>query len=181
VALGVVTRDTTVYAILPGRGIAQAASVIGLDDPGVVQRDGWHSYRYFRTAAHQTCLAHLLRRCRTLLLDGPGRPRRRQRRMRLFHQHLITEFEAIFSFLSDPTLDATNWRAEHALRPAVITRKTCGGGNRTARGAASQHVLTSVLRTADRRGLDATAVLVTLLTAPTPAVPPSLQAIPALH
>jgi transposase len=223
-----VTRDTTVYAILPGRGIAQAASVIGLDYAGVVQRDGWHSYRYFRTAAHQTCLAHLLRRCRALLLDEPGhplvtavkdilqaalatrdsyhagtisahglavarghyverlgrllaRPRSRQRRIRLFHQHLITEFEAIFSFLFDPTLDATNWRAEHALRPAVVTRKTCGGGNRTDRGAHSQQVLTSVLRTADQRGLDVTAVLVALLTAPTPSVPPPLRTPAAVH
>jgi len=223
-----VTRDTTVYAILPGRGIAQAASVIGLDYAGVVQRDGWHSYRYFRTAAHQTCLAHLLRRCRALLLDEPGqpfvtavkdvlqaalatrdgyhagtisahglavarghyverlgrllaRPRSRQRRIRLLHHHLLTEFEAIFSFLFDPTLDATNWRAEHALRPAVVTRKTCGGGNRTDRGAASQQVLTSVLRTAAQRELDPTAVLVALLTAPTPIVPPALQTPPAIH
>ena len=55
--------------------------------------------------------------------------------VRRFQQHLIVEFDAIFSFLFDPTLDATNWRAEHALRPAVVTRKMCGGGNRTARGA----------------------------------------------
>ena len=68
------TPDTTVYAILPGRGVAQAASVIGLDYAGVLQHDGWHSYRYFRVAAHQTCLAHLLRRCRGLLLDYPGHP-----------------------------------------------------------------------------------------------------------
>ncbi len=76
-------------------------------------------------------------------------------RIALLHQHLVTEFAAIFSFLFDPTLDATNWRAEHALRPAVITRKMCGGGNRTARGAKSQQVLASVLRTADQRRLDA--------------------------
>lgn len=222
-----VTRDTTVYAILPGRGLAQAASIIGRDYAGVLQRDGWHSYRYFTAATHQTCLAHLLRRCRALLLDDPGQPfvtavkqilqaalgtrdafqagvmsahglavarghylerlrrlvaRRRSphRPIRLLHQHLVIEFDAIFSFLSDPTLDATNWRAEHALRPAVITRKTCGGGNRTVRGAHSQHVLASVLRTAHQRGLDATDVLVTLLTASTPTVPPPLRNAPTL-
>ena len=223
-----VTPDTTVYAILPGRGIAQAASVIGLDYPGVLQRDGWHSYRYFTAAAHQTCLAHLLRRCRALLIDYPqhpfvtavkqalqaalatrdayhagavsahglavargqyverlgrllARPRSPRRPIRLFHQHLVIEFEAIFSFLFDPTLDATNWRAEHALRPAVITRKTCGGGNRTARGAHSQQVLASVLRTADQRRIDATDVLVALLTAPAPTVPPALRTATAVH
>jgi transposase len=218
-----VTADTTVYAIQPGRGLAQAAHVIGVDYPGVLQRDGWQSYRQFTRAAHQTCLAHLLRRCRVLLLDYPGQPfvtavkatlqaalvtrdryqratvsahglavarghyverlgqllqRRPSRRLpvRRLQQHLIVEFDAIFSFLFDPTLDATNWRAEHALRPAVVTRKMCGGGNRTRRGADSQQVLASVLRTADQRGLDATAVLVDLLTAPTPAVPPGLEA-----
>ena len=101
--------------------------------------------------------------------------------IRRFHHHLRVEFDAIFRFLVDPTLDATNWRAEHALRPAVITRKTCGGGNRTARGAVSQHVLTSVLRTADQRRLNATDVLVALLTATTPLVPPPLRTPPAIH
>ena len=223
-----VTPQTTVYAIQPGRGIAQAAHVIGLDYPGVLQHDGWHSYRYFTHAAHQTCLAHLLRRCRTLLLDYPGqpcvaavkgilqaalttrdryqagtvsahglavarghylerlgalleRPPSRHLRVRRFQGHLVVEYDAIFSFLFDPTLDATNWRAEHALRPAVVTRKMCGGGNRSARGADSQQVLASVLRTADQRGLDATAVLVTLLTARTPSVSPTLRTIPAVH
>lgn len=213
-----VTADTTVYAIQPGRGLAQAAQVIGLDYPGVLQRDGWQSYRCFTEALHQTCLAHLLRRCRVLLLDYPHQPfvtavkavlhgalathdayvrgaisphglavarghyverlgrlleRAPSRRLqvRRFQRHLVIEFDAIFSFLFDPTLDATNWRAEQALRPAVVTRKMCGGGNRTRRGADSQQVLASVLRTAAQRGLDATAVLVTLLTAPRPIVP----------
>ena len=223
-----VTRDTTVYAIQPGRGLAQAAHVIGVDYAGGLQRDGWQSYRQFTHAAHQTCLAHLLRRCRTLLLDYPAHPfvsavkavlqaalatrdryqagavsahglaiarghyierlgralertPSRHLRVRRLQGHLIIEFDAIFSFLFDPTLDATNWRAEQALRPAVVTRTMCGGGNRTARGADSQQVLASVLRTADQRGLDATDVLVTLLTARTPSMPPSLRTVAAVH
>jgi transposase len=222
-----VTADTTVYAIQPGRGLAQAARVIGLDYPGVLQRDGWQSYRCFTQALHQTCLAHLLRRCRVLLLDYPHQPfvlavktllhaalatrdahlngqvsahglasarghylerlgqllartPSRRLRVRRFQQHLVTEFDAIFSFLFEPTLDATNWRAEQALRPAVVTRKMCGGGNRTRRGADSQQVLASVLRTADQRRLDATAVLVTLLTAPDAIVPSPFDR-PAVH
>ena len=139
-------------------------------------RDGYHAGTI---SAHGLAVArgHYVERLGRLL----ARPRSRQRRIRLLHQHLLTEFEAMFSFLFDPTLDATNWRAEHALRPAVVTRKTCGGGNRTGRGAASQHVLTSVLRTAAQRDLDPTAVLVALLTAPTPIVAPALQTAPALH
>jgi transposase len=223
-----VTPETTVYAIQPGRGLAQAAHVIGVDYAGVLQRDGWQSYRQFKSAGHQTCLAHLLRRCRALLLDYPAHPfvtavkailqaalitrdryhagtisdhglavargqylerlgqllegtPSRHLRVRRFQGHLIVEYDAIFSFLFDPTLDATNWRAEQALRPVVVTRKMCGGGNRTARGADSQQVLASLLRTANQRGLDATEVLVTLLTARTPLVPPSLRAVPAVH
>jgi len=214
-----VTPETTVYAIQPGRGVAQAARVLGLDYAGVLQHDGWHSYRHFTEALHQTCLAHLLRRARTLLLDIPNDPfvsavkatlqaslatrdrfcqgaltehglavargHHMQRlgrllegpastdlRLRRFHQHLIVEYDAIFGFLFAPTrVDATNWRAEHALRPAVVTRKMCGGGNRTARGAMSQQILASVLRTAQQRNLDATDVLVSLLTARTPMTP----------
>jgi transposase len=101
--------------------------------------------------------------------------------VRRFQGHLVREYDAIFSFLFDPTLDATNWRAEQALRPAVVTRKMCGGGNRTARGAHSQQILTTVLRTADQRGLDATQLLASLLTAHTPTVPPTLRSVPAVH
>lgn len=223
-----VTPETTVYAIQPGRGLAQAAAVIGQDYAGVLVRDGWQSYRQFRAARHQSCLAHLLRTCRRLLLDYPGQPfvdgvkavlhdalatrarhvageisahglavarghylerlgrwlqRTPSRRLAIarFQAHLVVEYDAIFSFLFDPTLDATNWRAEHALRPAVVTRKMCGGGNRTARGAQSQQVLASILRTADQRGLNATEIFVSLLTAPTPLVPRSLRTAPAVH
>lgn len=223
-----VTPETTVYAIQPGRGLAQAAAVIGADYAGILVRDGWQSYRQFTAAQHQSCLAHLLRTCRRLLLDYPAQPfvvavkavlqdalatrarhvagdvsthglavargqliarlgqlleRTPSRRLtvRRFQSHLIIEFDAIFSFLFEPTLDATNWRAEQALRPAVVTRKMSGGGNRTAHGAETQQVLASVLRTAAQRGLDRTALLVELLHARTPIVPPSLFGPPARH
>jgi len=222
------TPETTVYAIQDGRGFAQAARILGADYAGVLQRDGWAPYRQFVHAAHQTCLAHLLRRCRTMILDHPHHPfapqvnallraalatrdrhrtgevsarglaiarghyvnrlsdllDRRPSRLvdaRRFAAHLRTEFEAVFSFLFDPTLDATNWRAEHALRPAVITRKTCGGGNRTPRGAQTQQVLASILRTAHQRGLDTTETLTRLLQAPRPAVLDALHSAPAVH
>ena len=80
---------------------------------------------------------------------------------------------ALLSFLFDPTVDATNWRAEHALRPAVVNRKVCGG-NRSTRGANTQQVLTTVLRTAQQRQLDAAAVLSDLLCARQPTVSQAL-------
>ena len=219
------TPDTTTYAIEDGRGFAQAARMLGADYAGVLQRDGWAPYRQFVHAAHQTCLAHLLRRCRTMMLDHPYHPfaprvqallhaalatRDRHRTGRLsdrglavargryvnrldrllptrpsrladarrFAAHLRTEFDAVFSFLFDPTLDTTNWRAEHALRPAVVTRKMCGGGNRTVRGAQTQQILTSLLRTAHQRGVNTTAALATLLRAPKPVVLDAFQSAP---
>ena len=93
--------------------------------------------------------------------------------MQRFAAHLRTELPALFSFLFDATVDATNWRAAPALRPAGVNRKVCGG-NRSARGAVTQHVLTSVLRTAQQRHLDAAAVLVALLRAPHPTVSQAL-------
>lgn len=74
----------------------------------------------------------------------------------------------------DPTaIDAFNWRAEQALRPAVVSRKVCGG-NRSPQGAETQQILASVLRTAQQRQLNPHAVLVSLLRAATPIVPLAL-------
>jgi transposase len=69
----------------------------------------------------------------------------------------------VFTFLLEPdAIDATNWRAEQALRPAVVARKVCGG-NRTDRGAQTHAVLASVLRTIQQRHLDAGEVFSGLL------------------
>ena len=87
-----------------------------------------------------------------------------------FAAHLAVEFGAIFTFLWDPAVDATNWRAEQAIRPAVVIRKVCGG-NRTRKGADTQQVLASVVRTARQRNLDLPALFATMLRAPVPIVP----------
>jgi hypothetical protein len=51
----------------------------------------------------------------------------------------------------------------------------CGGGNRSVRGAQTQQVLASVLRTAQLRGLDTTETLTRLLQAPRPVVLDAFQ------
>ena len=66
-----VTPETTVYAICPGRGFDDATTVLGADFAGVLVRDGWVSYRCYRAALHQSCLNHLLRRCKELQEDHP--------------------------------------------------------------------------------------------------------------
>jgi transposase len=49
-------------------------------------------------------------------------------------KHLMNELDALFPYLKDTTIDATNWRGEQGIRPAVVNRKVWGG-NRTERGA----------------------------------------------
>ena len=68
-----VTPDTTVYAICPGRGFNDAATVLGTDYVGVLVRDGWAPYRCY-DGLHQTCLNHLLQRCKQLREDYPDSP-----------------------------------------------------------------------------------------------------------
>ena len=216
------TATTVVYAIQHGRGFDEAAAVLGADFEGVLVRDGWAPYRQFEQAGHQTCLAHLIRRCCEIAEAHPraGWPRRvksilqdavdvRDRlatgeisahgaaiaRGQLTSQllelldapggladchrlaaHLTIELPALFSFLFDPTVDATNWRAEQALRPAVVNRKV-SGGNRSQRGAGTQQILSSLVQTVRLRGLDPRDVLVELLRAPKPVVSPALATV----
>ena len=210
------TPETTVYTIRPGRGFDDAATILGTDFAGVLVRDGWAPYRRFTDALHQSCLAHLVRRCRTIRADHPRSPwaarvqavltdalalrdRREAQaitdqglavaRGRLlarlgrlidtapvlpaaqrFAAHLDREFPAVLAFLWAPDVDATNWRAEHAIRPAVVNRKICGG-NRTPHGARTQQILASVVRTARQRHVDLNDLFTTLLRAPRPMVP----------
>jgi transposase len=86
-------------------------------------------------------------------------------------KHLRTERDAVLTFLRHPEVEATNWQAEQALRPAVVTRKVCGG-NRTPRGAAIQSILASVLQTCHQQGVDPFPLLADLLRTPAPAVAP---------
>jgi Transposase IS66 family len=263
----------TVYLIAPGRGYEQACRILGADFHGTLERDGWAPYRRFEHASHQSCVAHLLRRCsgmiadsvagqariphelRRLLLDAlatrdrcsdalrrtggelidgtaveitadgtpqltpggqtapgaiaapateltpaggtaaparaPGAARASieraapgelpgaltdpalaeqvaalRRRLdalcerdpthapnRRLLAHLRTEREAVLTFLTTSGVEATNWRAEQAIRPAVVNRKSWGG-NRSWAGARSQEVAMSVIRTARQQGVD---------------------------
>jgi transposase len=67
--------------------------------------------------------------------------------------HLTNEREHMFTFLSEPGVQATNWRAEQALRPAVVNRKSWGG-NKTWQGARTQQITMSVIRTARQQQHD---------------------------
>jgi transposase len=209
--------QVTVYRVAGGRGYQDATQVLGEGYAGVLERDGWAPYRRFAHARHQSCLAHLLRRCRELLADadrGQARTPHAVRRIlehalilrdahhagtldratltseadrlgaqvdklvagatryppnRRLLNHLAAEREHLFTFLRLPGVQATNWRAEQAIRPAVVTRKSWGG-NRTWAGADTWQVLASVVRTATQQHRDPLELLVRLLRAPTPLV-----------
>jgi transposase len=62
----VVSEQVTFCEILPGRGFAEAAAILGAEYAGWLIHDGWRVYYKFLKAAHQSCVAHLIRRCRDL-------------------------------------------------------------------------------------------------------------------
>jgi len=264
--------QVTIYLIAAGRGYEQAASVLGEDFRGVLERDGWAPYRRFEHAQHQSCVAHLLRRAAELICDSvagqakiPHAVRRllldalavrdahgdllaitrentvidatcqditdqpllaasdisdisdrddrddrdemiaaapnRQRRQahldteiarlslqvdallarnpthapnRKLLKHLRNEREHLLTFLTTPGVAATNWRAEQAIRPAVVNRKNWGG-NRTPHGAMVQQTLMSVVRTSRQQDICPISLLADLLRQPTPTPSPMLR------
>ena len=86
--------------------------------------------------------------------------------------HLRAHSLSWFWFLIDPTIDSTNYRAEQALRPAVVNRKVWGG-NPTWAGAQAQAILMSVLRTCAQRLAPGFDFLVNALCHPRPATLPA--------
>lgn len=205
-----VTPQVTVYAIFDGRGYDEAARILGSYFAGTLVRDGWAPYRKFTFAEHQTCLAHLLRRCHEMieaagcgtarfphavrrillaalllrdrslhkevsrhgLLVAKGRLAVRFDRLlrgriehkpnRTFLKHLTNEAPHLLTFLGRDDVPATNYQAEQAIRPAVVNRKVWGG-NRTWRGAQTQQVLASIIRTLRQQGRDPFPVLEEIL------------------
>ena len=57
-------------------------------------------------------------------------------------------------FLVDPSIPATNHRAEQALKTPIVNRKVWGG-NRTDAGGEAQAVIALVLQTCKNRAVDA--------------------------
>jgi transposase len=207
---GVVTEQITYCEILPGRGFAEAASILGAGYAGWLIHDGLPLYYKFLKAAHQSCVWHLIARCRKMADASPatarfplavkqlleqalalrdryleqkislhglwtatGRlevkldrllaPTQRDAANQRLANHLLHERPYLFTFLYCPGLvDATNNLAERVMRILVMIRKNWGG-NRTARGAQVQAVLTSILCTAKQQDKDVFALLVDLL------------------
>jgi transposase len=194
----------TAYLVHPRRNWQAIAKLLGVTYDQTLVHDGYRAYDFFAHCRHQSCLAHLLVRCKRMLLVAKGHPRRFPRAVRALlkealalrdaqragvftiqetafesldlrrrmaalvrgrkkdpenrrlarHLTRLLQMDQLFLFLREADTDATNHKAEQAIRPAVVNRKVWGG-NRTWNGAMAQSVLMSILRTAAaRRGHD---------------------------
>ena len=216
-----VSEWVTVYTIDRSRGRDVIENILGCEYDGAVGHDGWSSYGCLEKATHQTCLAHLLRRChellevatrgavrfpravQSLLLDALAlRDRRNEGRIsahgllseigklearrdelldwsptyepnRLLRNHLARINEQLFPFLRISGLEATNWPAEQAIRPAVVNRKV-SGGNRSDTGATALARLMTIFRTAQQQDRDGIAFVIQIMRTPTGYQLPSL-------
>jgi transposase len=60
------SEQVAVYVIEPHRGYAEAAAILGEDYAGFLVHDGARCSYGFARAFHQSCLEHLIRRCREM-------------------------------------------------------------------------------------------------------------------
>ena len=148
--------------------VAGTIIVLGLIDRAYALRRAWRGHRLSGDEQAEQGLA-LACELETL---ATGRftyePNRR------LAQHILKHAMHWFWFLFDPTIAATNYRAEQAIRPAVVNRKVWGG-NRTWFGAACQSILMSVLRTCEQRDAQTFDFLLQTLCRPTPQLLPACR------
>ena len=86
---------------------------------------------------------------------------------RRFRDHVVRHRVEILTFLYHEDIEATNWPAEQAMRPAVVNRKVFGG-NRTPAGARAQEILGSVFATCTQNAVKALNFLSHLIRLPAP-------------
>jgi transposase len=101
----------------------------------------------------QADLVKTYERCVATLLDLTEKPRTNELN-ETFAKHLHHHGEQWFQFLLNPTIPATNHRAEQALKTPIVNRKVWGG-NRTEAGAKAQEITSSVLQTCKNKAVDA--------------------------
>ncbi|MCH7840177.1 MAG: IS66 family transposase [Planctomycetes bacterium] len=91
-----------------------------------------------------------------------------QKDNRRFRNHLAKHRREILTFLYHRDIEATNWPAEQAMRPAVRNRKVFGG-NRVWSGAAAQESLGSFFATCGKNAIESLTTLSRVLCQPMPA------------
>jgi transposase len=86
---------------------------------------------------------------------------------RRFRNHLAKHRQELLTFLYHRGIEATNWPAEQAIRPAVRNRKVFGG-NRTWSGAAAQERLGSFFATCGKNAIESLTTLSRIICRPIP-------------
>ena len=195
-----VSEQMVAFLVARERGFAASRRIIPAKYAGTLVHDGFKSYEQFHWATHQTCTAHLLRRChemlevavggavifprkvKAILQEGleirdrrdagqlstrtaAGKADELQRRIVKLTEpaktnpanerlaaHLFGQQRHLFTYLRIPGIDATNYRAEQALKGPIVNRKVWGG-NRSEDGAAAQGILASVLGTLAKKAV----------------------------
>ena len=208
-----VTEQTVAFLVAKQRGFEASSRIVPQDYAGTMIHDGFKSYERYFAAKHQTCNAHLLRRCHEMLETATGgavifprkvqailqdglairdrrdageisartaarnadhlqarivkltEPRKSNPANERFAAHLFGQQRHLFTYLRSPGIDATNYRAEQALKGPIVNRKVWGG-NRTEDGAAAQGIICSVLGTLAKKALRAIDWISGLLRAP---------------
>ncbi len=122
-------------------------AVLALIERAYALRRAWRGHRLSGDALAEQGLAL------SCQLETLARGRFTHEPNRRLAGHILKHSMHWFWFLIDPRIAATNYRAEQAIRPAVVNRKVWGG-NRTWRGAAAQSIVTSVIRTGEQRALN---------------------------
>lgn len=75
-----------------------------------------------------------------------------------FARHLNNHSHTWFLFIMDPSVPATNYQAEQALRTPIVNRKVFGG-NRTDAGSRAQEIASSTIQTCKQQKRSALAFL----------------------
>jgi transposase len=141
----VLTRARRLLETAQGAAARFLRSVIAVLETALRERDAYEAGQRTTNDLADAALA-LACRLETLTAHPPADPA-----VARLARHLGKHLWNWFWFLLEPGLDATNHRAEQALRLGVVNRKVWGG-NRDPSGQSDQKVLTSVIATCLRQG-----------------------------
>ena len=140
-ARGLVDKQTGVAKVFPQQVIELLTAALRLRD----RFDEQNADQDRRGRAYEDYVQRLR--------DLTDRPRLNAENER-FAKHLNRNAGSWFLFLVDPSIPATNHRAEQALKTPIVNRKVWGG-NRTDAGGKAQAVLSSVLQTCKNKTINA--------------------------
>ena len=149
-----------------GGAVRLPRQVLGLIDSAYAVRRAWRGHRLSGDAQAQRGLSLACELEQLATGRFTYEPNHR------LAKHLLHHAINWFWFLLDPTIDATNYRGEQAIRPGVVNRKVWGG-NRTWLGALWQSILTSIIRTCEQRDLPSFDFIVEALCRPPPYLLPA--------